>query len=88
MSKAIKTWPRESVHLKGATATALLGYATSVMLDGVEAIIAAPTMAGLEKVYDEILRLDDEGTMKPFDADMCTHVAYMPRTAVDVDLDL
>lgn len=84
----IKTWPRETVTLANGTAAALLGYGTSVNLDGVETVISAPTLDALEKVYAEILRLDDDNTMKPFDPDACTAIVYLPRTAIAVDLDL
>lgn len=87
-TKTIKTWPRETVTLVDGTAAALLGYGTGVKLDGVETVISAPTLDALEKVYAEILRLDDDNTMKPFDADACTAIVYLPRTAIAVDLDL
>lgn len=88
MAKLIKTWPRETVALIDGKTHALLGYGTSVMLDGVEAVISAPTMEGLKKVYAEIVRLDDDGVMKEFDPALCSPIAYLPRTAIVVDLDL
>jgi hypothetical protein len=88
MAKTLKSWPRETVTLVGCKAEALLGFGTSVTLDGVEAIISAPTMEGLEKVYDELLRLDDEDDMKPFDPSLCGPVAWVSRTAIQLELDL
>jgi hypothetical protein len=88
MAKQIKTWPRETVTLVGGKTNALLGYATAVMLDGVETVISAPTMEGLEKVYAEIVRLDDDGVMEEFDPSLCQAIAYLPRTGIAVDLDL
>ena len=88
LSKGLATWSRESATLVDGKSPVLIGFSTAVMLDGVETIISAPTMAALEKVYDEILRLDDDGVMEAFNPDLCTHVAYLPRAAISVDMDL
>lgn len=87
-SPTMKTWRRESVTAVKKDAPALVGFGTAVRLDGIETVISAPTMAGLEKVYEEILRLDDDGTMSQFDKSKCTPIVYIPQDKVELGLDL
>lgn len=84
----MKTWRRESVTGLKKGANALVGFGTAVMIDGVEAVISAPTMAGLKRVYEEILRLDDDATMSQFDKSKCTAIVYVPQDKVELGLDL